>query len=74
MIKTAAKFVGGFVLGAILAFVIAYAFGLGMEALNIRLYESEADQQRNYNLFIGFEFLVAMLTGFFATRIGAKNN
>jgi MFS family permease len=73
MIKIIFKFVGGFVIGAFFAFLIVYAFGLLMENMNVSLYDSESDQQRNFNIFIGLSLVVALITGYLATKFGRKN-
>ena len=70
MIKIIFKFLGGFIIGAIIAFFIVYAFGYVMEAMQVRLYASEADQQRNFNIFIAFTLLVAIACGYITTKIG----
>lgn len=73
MIKIIFKFIGGFILGAFLAFLLTYAFGFLMESMNVSLYDSERDQQRNFNIYIGFSIVVALVTGYFTTKIGRKN-
>ncbi len=74
MIKLLIKFLGGFIIGAIIALLVTYAFGYVMEAMQIRLYDSEADQQRNFNIFIAFTLLTAVAVGYFATKLGKKTN
>ena len=74
MIKSILKFILGFVVGVIIAFAITYAFGLSLEALGISLYDSESDQQRNFNIYVIFSLLVAAIVGYFATKIGNKTN
>ena len=73
MIKIILKFIGGFFTGVILVFIIAYAFGYIIESMGIVLFESESDQQRNFNLFIGITVIGAIFFGYLATKIGNKN-
>ena len=73
MIKIIFKFLGGFIIGSIIAFFITYAFGYAMEIMQVRLYDSEADQQRNFNIYIAFTLLVAIVCGYITTKIGKKN-
>lgn len=73
MITNTFKFLGGFIFGAILAFLLTYTFGLIMESMSLSLYDSESDQQRNFNIFIGFAFVTALITGYLATKVGNKN-
>ena len=74
MIKLILKFIGGFIVGSILAFILVYAFGYVMESMNISLYNSESDQQRNFNIYLIFTLFLAMISGYFATKIGNKTN
>lgn len=73
MIKLTLKFIGGFLIGTILVFIITYAFGYIMESMNIGLFDSERDQQRNFNIFIGFTIIIAIISGYLATKFGNKN-
>lgn len=73
MIIKIIKFIVGFFVGGLIAFALTHTFGLTMEALDISLYDSESDQQRNFNIFILFLLIVGVLGGYFATKIG-KNN
>ena len=73
MIKIIFKFVVGFIIGAFFAFLLVYAFGLLMENMSVSLYNSESDQQRNFNIFIGFSLVVALITGYLATKFGGEN-
>jgi integral membrane sensor domain MASE1 len=74
MIKIILKFIGGFIVGSILAFAFVYVFGSIMESLNVSLYNSESDQQRNFNIYFIFTLLLATVSGYFATKIGNKTN
>ena len=68
------KFMAGFVAGIIIVFALTYAVGTTLEAMSISLYDSESDQQRNFNIYIVCSLAVALLTGYIATRVGEKNN
>lgn len=59
--KKVALFTVGAFAGLILCFVVFYISGLAFESFGISLYESESDQQRNFNV-----FLVASVVSFFA--------
>jgi CDP-diglyceride synthetase len=74
MIKTISKFIGGFITGSIVAFILAYTFGYFMQSMNISLYASESEQQRNFNIFIIFTLALAIMSGYIATKIGNKTN
>lgn len=73
MIKIIFKFLGGFIIGVIIAFFITYGFGYVMEIMQVSLYDSEADLQRNLNIYIAFTLLVAIACGYISTKIGKKN-
>ncbi len=66
------KFIMGFVVGGVVAFVLAYAFGIAMEAMNMSLYDSESDQQRNFNIFILFSLISALFCGYLFIRMERK--
>lgn len=52
-----------FLVGAIAGvLVVFYISGLAFESLGIRLYESEADQQRNFNIFL-ISSLISFIAG-----------
>jgi len=72
MIIKILKFIGGFITGSALAFILVYVFGFIMESMNISLYNSESDQQRNFNIFLIFTLFIAIISGYFATKIGNK--
>ncbi len=74
MIKTILKFIGGFIAGSIAAFILVYAFGYFMESMNISLYNSESEQQRNFNIFIFFTLVLAIMSGYFATKIARRSD
>jgi len=74
MIKTLLKFILGFIVGSFIAFLLVYALGFALETMNISLYESESDQQRNFNIFIVISLIIAVISGYFATKISKKTN
>jgi len=74
MIKIILKFTGGFFVGCVLAFILVYTFGFIMESLSISLYDSESDQQRNFNIYLLFTLFLAVISGYIATKIGNKTN
>ena len=71
-IKTIIKFILGFIGGCIAAYLLTYAFGMIMNMVGVQLFDSESDQQRNFNIFLIFTLLVAVVTGYLATRIKEK--
>ena len=63
--KRLALFVLGFFVGLVVVFVVFYGLGYILELFGIQLYESEADQQRNFNIYIGFSILGGFLSGYY---------
>ncbi len=61
-------FVSGFIVGAAISLLLLYSTGLVLETLEVQLYESEPDQQRNFNIFIVSSVVVSILSGFFAIK------
>ena len=49
-----------------------FAAGSALEALGLRLYQSEADQQRNFNLVLLAWVLVTILCGWLGWRWGRQ--
>jgi len=74
MIKLISKFIGGFIVGCVIAFILVYTFGTIMESMSISLYNSESDQQRNFNIYLLFTLVVAIISGYISTKIGNKTN
>lgn len=66
--KKVALFFVGAVVGFILCFAILYLSGMAIEYFGIRLYASEADQQRNLNAFLIVSGIVSFLSGFFLAK------
>lgn len=69
MIKTIIKFILGFIGGCVVAYFLTYAFGMLMDTIGVQMYDSESDQQRNFNVFLIFTLLVSILFGYLATKI-----
>jgi succinate-acetate transporter protein len=72
MMKRMVKFIGGFVFGSCALFVLVYLVGLLLSAVGIVLFDSESDQQRNFNIVLVLWLVVALVSGWGATRIGNK--
>jgi len=70
MIKVGAKFIIGFVLGSLALFALVYTAGFVLNAVGIMLFDSEDDQQRNFNIIVILWLVVALPSGWFATRRG----
>lgn len=69
MIKKLFFFIAGFVITSIIYFVLVYLIGMTMESLEISLYASEADQQRNFNIVMLLWPFLAFIGGWlFAKR------
>ncbi|WP_133510954.1 hypothetical protein [Candidatus Thiosymbion oneisti] len=60
--KKLALFLVGAIAGVLVCFIVFYISGLAFESLGIRLYESEADQQRNFNIFL-ISSLISFIAG-----------
>ena len=63
MIKKLFWFFTGFIIISIIYFVFIYLLGTAMEALDISLYDSESDQQRNFNIVMLLWLLIASIGG-----------
>jgi len=59
-VKKILFFILGVIVGGITSFMLIYASGFLIESLGMILYESEADQQRNFNYFIIFSAIFAI--------------
>ena len=68
MMKKTLMFIIGFAGGAAISIVLLYATGLVLQSMDIQLYASESDQQRNFNIFIVTGLVISMLSGFFTMR------
>jgi len=69
MIKNIILFISGFVIGSILVFVLIYAIGYILELAGIILYDSENDQQKNFNIAMVIWLLVSVASGYLATKL-----
>lgn len=57
-------FVFGFVLATLVYFALVYMVGVFAEKFGFVLYESESDQQRNFNIVISLWIILSTITGF----------
>jgi uncharacterized membrane protein YedE/YeeE len=74
MTKKIIKFIAGFFVGSLLAFSLTYLFGYIAGEMGIRLYESESDQQRNFNVAFVIWLIISIVFGYFASKINKKSN
>jgi heme O synthase-like polyprenyltransferase len=65
-------FIIGFCAGACACLLVVLALGVLFNLLSIQLYASEADQQRNFNLFLIASFIFGSVGGFFALKRFAR--
>ena len=70
MIKKIIKFIGGFFIGSIVIYALIYGIGSILENNGVVLYESERDQQRNFNITMIAWLIGASITGYLFTRFG----
>lgn len=67
--KKVTFFVLGAIIGVVLCFLLLYVTGSVFEHFGIRLYESESDQQKNFNIFLVASAVSAIVSGYlFAKR------
>lgn len=66
--RKAAFFSIGFFLGLALCLMLVYALGLVLGQFGIQLYESEADQQRNFNFFVAAGLAFGLMGGIFSLK------
>jgi Kef-type K+ transport system membrane component KefB len=57
-----------FIIGFIAAIALVYLSGYFAVEFGIALYESEYDQQRNFNIAIVFTFLFALFSGIIGSK------
>ena len=74
MIKLLVKFFVGFVIGSITVISIIYGLGILLENLDIVLYESESDQQRNFNVSVFIWLVFSSVTGYLSAKSWNKSN
>lgn len=61
-------FLLGFIVASIVYFAVVYVVGLTAESWGMRLYDSEADQQRNFNIVVSLWLLLGLVAGVLAAR------
>lgn len=66
--KKAAFFVLGAIIGVVVCFLLLYVTGSVLEYFGVQLYESESDQQRNFNIFLAASAVSAIVGGYFFAR------
>jgi len=62
------RFIVGAIIGIVLCFVLFYISGYVFEALGINLYESESEQQRNFNIFLVLSLVFALVGGYVLSK------
>lgn len=65
-------FILGAIVGMVASFVVLYLFGSISEYLGIKYYESESDQQRNFNIFIAVSVIISLINGYLFAKIFAQ--
>lgn len=68
MIKRLIWFFVGFLGSSVIYFALVYIFGLALSNLEISLYNSESDQQRNFNIVMGIWLLFGIFGGWFLSK------
>ena len=68
MIKRLLWFFVGFLGSSIIYFSLVYIFGLALSNFEINLYNSESDQQRNFNIVMGTWLLFGIVGGWFLSK------
>ncbi|AUM12648.1 hypothetical protein [Ketobacter alkanivorans] len=63
MIKKLAVFIVAFLVVSFLYFSLVYLIGLLLQEMGIALYDSESDQQRNFNVVLGVWLAVSVGAG-----------
>lgn len=66
--KKATFFVLGAIIGVAACFLLLYVTGSVLEYFGIQLYESESDQQRNFNIFLVASAVSAIVGGYLFSR------
>lgn len=62
------RFILSFIMYTFVYLGLVYAIGYTASMLGYSLYDSESDQQRNFNIVVGFWFVSAVLISFFFSR------
>jgi len=58
-------FLIGTITGFVLCFIALYLSGIALEYFSIRLYDSESDQQRNFNIALTLSTILSLISGLF---------
>lgn len=61
--RKTALFIIGFCVGACVCLLLIFALGMLLNQFSIQLYASEADQQRNFNLFVIATLIIGFICG-----------
>lgn len=61
-------FVMGSLGGMLLSFCLVYLSGYILESFGMVMYESESDQQRNFNIFIISSVLISVICGWLSVK------
>lgn len=61
-------FLIGSIVGIVVCFAVLYVSGSIFESLGIQLYESESDQQRNFNIFLIASVISALISGYYFAK------
>ena len=65
MINRAMWFFIGFVVSSVVFFIALYVIGYSLESMEISLYNSESDQQRNFNIVLSAWGCIAFVSGWY---------
>jgi hypothetical protein len=71
-VRKTAFFIIGAIIGIAICWLLAYIGSQIVVYMGIQLYASEADQQRNFNIFIVANFVFAIVGGYFLSRRKAQ--
>lgn len=61
-------FILAFIAASLIFFTVVYVVGLTAESWGMRLYDSEADQQRNFNIVMSLWLFLSVVAGVVAAR------
>jgi len=61
--KKISLFLIGAVVGLVACFILIYISGMLFEYLGVQLYDSEADQQRNFNIYLVVSAISSLVVG-----------
>ncbi len=68
MIIRALWFSFGAIVSSIVFFFIVYAVGYSLEIMEVSLYSSESDQQRNFNIVLAVWAVIALASGWYLSQ------